>query len=188
MFTAAIVSLILSATAATWQAVTAYKNAEIQEKQAKANAQNAENEAQMERNAEAMNANTMRRQARARIAAAQAKYAAEGNIGESADATIEDAYVNLASDLSALHFNSENKAIAAENEAAMYRYNAKVGKMNKTSAIIGGSINVAASVANSVTAGYTSGAFGTGNKITKTIGPDGGKAWAVNGKVMYGAS
>ena len=166
MLTAAIVSLVLSATAATWSAVSAYQGAKVQQRQAEANAQIAEGEAQMERSAEAMNANTMRRQARARIAAAQAKYAAEGNIGESADATVEDAYVNLASDLSALHFNSENKAIAAENQALMYKYNAKVGKMNKTSAIIGGSINVASSVANSVNAGYTSGAWGPNKKTS----------------------
>ena len=166
MLTAAIVSLILSATAATWGAVTSYQNAKIQEKQAKANQQIAEDEAQMERNAEAMNANTMRRQARARIAAAQAKYAAEGNVGESADATIEDAYVNLAGDLSALHFNSENKALEAENEALMYRYNAKTAKLNQTSAINGGTINVGASVASSVSGGYESGAWGPNKKTT----------------------
>ena len=164
MLTAAIVSLVLSATAATWSAVTAYQNAKIQQKQAEANAAVAEGEAQMERNAEAMNANTMRRQARARIAAAQAKYAAEGNIGESADATIQEAYVNLSSDLSALHFNSENKAIQAENEALMYRYNAKTAKMNQTSAVIGGVINVSASVADSVYSGYDKGVFGGGKK------------------------
>lgn len=166
MLTAAIISLVLSATAATWSAVSAYQGAKAQEKQASANAAIAENEAQMERNAEAMNANTMRRQARAKIAAAQAKYAAEGNVGESADATIQDAYVNLSSDLSALHFNSENKAIAAENQALMYRYNAKTAKMSQTSAIIGGSINVASSVANSVYAGYTNGAWGPKKKTS----------------------
>lgn len=166
MLTAAIISLILSATAATWSAISSYQGAKAQEKQAKANAEIAENEAQMERNAEAMNANTMRRQARARIAAAQAKYAAEGNIGESADATIEDAYVNLSSDLSALHFNSESKVKARENEALMYHYNAKVGKMNQTSAIIGGSINVASSIASSVSAGYTNGAWGPNKKTS----------------------
>ena len=166
MLTAAIVSLILTATAATWGAVTSYQNAKIQEKQARTNQEVAEGEAQMERNAEAMNANTMRRQARARIAAAQAKYAAEGNVGESADATIQDAYVNLSSDLSALHFNSENKALEAENEALMYRYNAKTAKLNQTSAIIGGTINVGASVADSVNAGYTSGAWGPNKKTS----------------------
>lgn len=188
MLTAAIISTILSAVAATWSSVTAYQNAKIQQKQAEANAQIAENEAQMERVAEAQNANMMRRQARARIAAAKARYAAEGNIGESADATIEDAYVNLASDLSALHFNSENKAITSENASLMYRYNAKTAKLNQTSAVIGGAINVGSAVANGVTAGYTSGAFGSGNKVTKVAGPDGGKAWAINGKAMYGAS
>ena len=170
MLTAAIVSLILSATAATWGAVTSYQNAKIQEKQAKANQEIAEGEAQMERNAEAMNANTMRRQARARIAAAQAKYAAEGNIGESADATVEDAYVNLSSDLSALHFNSENKALEAENEALMYRYNAKTAKLNQTSAIIGGTINVGASVASSVYSGYDKGVWGGSSKPATTTG------------------
>lgn len=159
MFTAAIVSLILTVAAGTYQTINQYQNAKIQEKQAKANAEQAENEAQIERNAEAMNAAKTRREARARIAAAKAKYAAEGNIGESADATIEDAYVNLASDLSALHFNSENRAIQAENEALMYRYNAKTANMNKTSAVIGGSLNTAASASNSVLSGYTAGAF-----------------------------
>ena len=162
MFTAAIIAAVLAAVAGTYQTVNAYQNAKIQQKEAEANAQQAEYEAQMERNAEAMNANKTRREARARIAAAKAKYGAYGNIGESADATIEDAYVNLASDLSALHFNSENRAIQAENQALMYRYNAKTAQYNKTSAIIGGSLNTAASVASSVTSGYKAGAFGGG--------------------------
>lgn len=153
------VSAILSATAAAWSATTSYQNAKIQEKQARANQKIAEDEAQMERNAEAMNANTMRRQARARIALAQARYAAEGNVGESADATIQEAYVNLSSDLSALHFNSENKAIQAENEALMYRYNAKTAKMNQTSAVIGGVINTTSSIASSVVKGDEIGVY-----------------------------
>ena len=95
MFTAAIIAAVLAAVAGTYQTVNAYQNAKIQQKEAEANAQQAEYEAQMERNAEAMNANKTRREARARIAAAKAKYGAYGNIGESADATIEDAYVNL---------------------------------------------------------------------------------------------
>ena len=137
MFTAAIMSLILSVAAGTYQTINNYQNAKIQQKEAEVNAQQAEYEAQMERNAEAMNAERTRRDARTKIAAARAKYAAYGNVGESADATIDDAYVNLASDLSALHFNSENKAIQAENEALMYKFNAKVAKRNKTSAIRG---------------------------------------------------
>lgn len=161
---AAIISLILSATAATYGAVSSYQGAKIQQKQAEANQQIAENEAQMERAAAAMNANTMRRQARARIAAAQAKMVAEGNIGESADAVIQDAYVNLASDLATLRFNSENRAIAHENEALMYGYNAKAAKESKTSAVIGGVINVGASVANSAFDGYKYGAFGGESK------------------------
>ena len=167
MLTAAIISAILSATAAAWSAVSSYQNAKIQEKQAKANQEIAEGEAQMERNAEAMNANTMRRQARARIAAAQAKYAAEGNVGESADATIEDAYVNLAGDLSALHFNSENRAIQHENEALMYNYNAKTARLNQTSAVIGGVINTSASIASSVDKAYDKG-------VLKSSTPSGG--------------
>jgi hypothetical protein len=161
---AAIISLILSATAATYGAVSSYQGAKIQQKQAEANQQIAENEAQMERAAAAMNANTMRRQARARIAAAQAKMATEGNIGESADAVIQDAYVNLASDLATLHFNSENRAIAHENEALMYGYNSEVAKESKTSAVIGGVINVSASIANSAYDGYKYGAFGGESK------------------------
>jgi hypothetical protein len=182
MLTAAIISLVLSVAATTYQAVNQYQNAKIQEKQAEANAQQAEYEAQMERNAEAMNATRTRRDARARIAAAKAKYAAEGNIGESADATIEDAYVNLASDLSALHFNSENRAIQSENESLMYNFNSKVARLNKTSAVIGGSLNTAAAVASSISGGYASGAFGGGStpKVTGYTG-------AVSNNGMYGA-
>ena len=182
MLTAAIISAVLAAAAGTYQTINAYQNAKIQQRQAEANTQQAEYEAQMERSAEAMNANNLRRDARARIAAAKAKYAAEGNIGESADATIEDAYVNLSSDLSALHFNSENRAIQAENQAAMYRYNAKTAQYNKTSAIIGGSLNTAASVASSITAGYKSGAFG-GSSTPRVSGYTG----AVTNDGMYGA-
>lgn len=160
MFTAAIMSLVLSVAAGAYSTISNYQNAKIQQREAEVNAQQAEYEAQMERNAEAMNAERTRRDARTKIAAARAKYAAYGNVGESADATIDDAYVNLASDLSALHFNSENKAIQAENEALMYKFNAKVAKRNKTSAIIGGSLNTAASASNAVLGGYMSGAWG----------------------------
>lgn len=160
----ALVSAILTAAAGTAQTVNSYQNAKVQQKQAEQNAQQAEYEAQMERSAEAMNAARTRREARVRIAAAQAKYASYGYIGESADATIEDAYVNLAGDLSALHFNYENKAIQAENEALMYRYNSKVAGMNKTSAVIGGTLNTTASTTNSVLSGYKAGAFGGDSK------------------------
>jgi len=180
MLTASIISLVLSAVAAAYSSVTAYQNAKVQQKQAETNAQLAEQEAQMERNAEAMNANTTRRQARARIAAAKAKYAAEGNIGESADATIEDAYVNLAGDLSALHFNSENRAIQSENEALMYKYNAKVGGMNKTSAVIGGVLGVGASTSQSVSQGYSKGAFGSGMKTKYGDAVDAGQVASAN--------
>lgn len=157
----AVTSLILSVAGATTSAVSSYQNAKIQQREAQANVQQAEYEAQMERNAEAMNATKTRRDARARIAAAKAKYAAYGNIGESADATIEDAYVNLASDLSALHFNSENRAIQSENAALMYNFNSKVAKRNKTSAVIGGTLNVLGSAASSTVDGYKIGGFGS---------------------------
>ena len=182
MLTATIISLVMSAVAAAWSNVNAYQNAKVQEREAEANAQQAEYEAQMERNAEAMNATKTRREARARIAAARAKYAAYGNVGESADATIDDAYVNLASDLSALHFNSENRAIQAENQAKMYRFNAKVARRNKTSAIIGGALGVSAATSNGVTSGYTSGAFGSGSTSKVT-----GYSGAVSNNGMYGA-
>lgn len=182
MLTASIISLVMAAAAAAWSNINKYQDAKIQEREAQANAQQAEYEAQMERSAEAMNANNIRRQARARIAAAKAKYAAYGNFGESADATIEDAYVNLASDLSALHFNSENRAIQAENQAAMYRFNKKVARMNKTSAIIGGVIGVGANASSSVSKGYQSGAFGSSQPKLSGVGKTMG-----SGDHVYGA-
>lgn len=159
-----IISAILSATAAAYGTVTAYQAAKVQQDQAEANQEIAENNAQMERNAAAMNANTLRRQARARIAAAQARFSTEGNFGESADAVVQDAYVNLASDLASLRFNSENRAIAHENEALMHGYNAKVASKSATSAIIGGSLKTASSVADSAFTGYEKGVFGSGKK------------------------
>lgn len=187
MFTAlAITALVLSVAAGTYSTINNYQNAKAQQKAAEANAQLAEQEAQAQRNAEAMNASQMRREARQKIAAAKARYAAEGNIGESADATVEDAYVNLASDLSALRFNYENKAIQAENESLMYSYNAKVSGMNKTSSIIGGTLNTAASGASFATSAYAAGATlssgaGGAGKVTGYTG-------AVSDCGMYGAT
>ena len=156
----AITSAVASAGAAIMDTVSNVQQQRASEKLANANAQIAESDAAAARMEYAQNASVYRSNARRQTASAEAAMTAAGNIGGSAEATALDSVYNLSKDLSALKYNYDSKAVSALNQAENYRYNAKVARMNKTSAIIGGSLNTVASVGQSLTSSYSAGLLG----------------------------
>lgn len=157
---AATTAIVASIGAAAMSAYTNVQNQNAAEKQAKANAKLANNEATAARMEYAQNASVYRSQARRQTATAEASMAAAGNIGGSADAAALDSVYNLSKDLSALKYNYDSKAVSALNQAENYRVNAKVARMNSTSALIGGAFNTVAAGANSYTNAYNAGLVG----------------------------
>lgn len=140
--TAATTLTIVGAASAVGSSVMRTLNNYTAEKQAAEvagyNAQVARNDAQRMNAEYAMNAGLMRMNARQQIGSAKNEMAASGNIGPSADAAVLDAYFNLSSDLAAMKYQYDNRAINYLNQAQNFDYNKKVAKRNKTSAIIGG--------------------------------------------------
>lgn len=149
-----------SAGSAIMETITNARNQSAQEKISKLNARMSENEAAAARAEYAQNASIYRSNARRQIASAEASMAAAGNIGSSADAAVMDSVFNLSKDLSALKYNYDSKAVSAENAAANYRYNAAVARRNRTSAIIGGSLNTVASTGAALGQTYEWGLWG----------------------------
>ena len=156
----AVVTAVTSAGAAVMDTVSNVQQQRASESLALANAKIAEGEAAAARMEYAQNANIYRSNARRQTASAEAAMAAAGNIGGSAEATALDSVYSLSKDLTALKYNYDSKAVSALNRAENYRYNAKVAHKNKTSAIIGGSLNTAASVGKSLTSSYSAGLLG----------------------------
>jgi hypothetical protein len=156
----AVTSLVASAGAAAMTTVSNIQAQNSAEKQAKANEKLANNEATAARMEYAQNASVYRSQARQQTASAEAGMTAAGNMGGSADALAASSFLNLGKDLSALRYNYDSKAVSALNAAENYRVNAKVARMNKTSALIGGSLNTVAAGANSLTNSYSMGLIG----------------------------
>lgn len=158
--TLAITSLVASAGSAVMKTISDVQVQDAAEQQAEANEQLAKNEAAAARMEYAQNASIYRGQARRQTATAEAGMAAAGNIGSSADAVALDSFFNLSKDLSALKYNYDSKVVSALNAAENYRVNAEVARMNKTSAIIGGSFNTIAAGADSLTNSYSAGLIG----------------------------
>ena len=156
----AITTAVASAGAAIMDTVSNVQQQRASEKLANANAKIAEGDAAAARMEYAQNASIYRSNARRQTATAEASMAAAGNVGGSAEAAALDSVYNLSKDLSALKYNYDSKAVSALNQAENYKYNAKVARMNKTSAIIGGSLNTAASIGQSLTSSYSAGLFG----------------------------
>lgn len=156
----AITSLVASVGAAAMTTVSNVQAQNAAEKQAKANEKLANNEATAARMEYAQNASVYRSQARQQTAAAEASMVAAGNVGGSSEALAVNSFLNLGKDLSALKYNYDSKAVSALNAAENYRVNAKVARMNRTSALIGGSLNTVAAGANSLTNSYTAGLIG----------------------------
>lgn len=156
----AITSAVAATGAAIMDTVSNVQAQRAAEKQANANAKLSENEAAAARMEYAQNASVYRSQARRQTASAEAGMTASGNIGGSAEAVALDSVYNLSKDLSALKYNYDSKAVSAMNAAENYRVNAKVARMNKTSALIGGSLNTFAAGANSLTSSYNAGLIG----------------------------
>ena len=183
---------ITSAVAATGVAImNTVSNVQAQraaEKQANANAKISESEAAAARMEYAQNASIYRSNARRQTASAEAGMTAAGNIGGSAEAVALDSVYNLSKDLSALKYNYDSKAVNALNQAENYKYNAKVARMNKTSALIGGSLNTVAAAGSAVTSAYGAGMFGSNVPKYETVpGKVTGYKGAVSNSGMYGA-
>lgn len=186
--TTAIVTAVAAAGAAIVDTVSNVQAQDAAEKQAKVNAKIAESDAAAARMEYAQNASIYRSNARRQTASAEAGMAASGNIGGSAEATALDSVYNLSKDLSALKYNYDSKAVSALNQAENYKYNAKIARMNKTSAIIGGSLNTVSAVGSSIASAYGAGMFGS--KVPKyetTPGKVSGYKGAVFKSGMYGA-
>lgn len=140
--------------------VTNAQNYDVQKQQHLYNAKVAESEAEAARAEYAMNASIYRSRARQQVAGAETAMGAMGNIGDSADAASLDAMFNLSKDLSALKYQYDNKAVKALNEAQMHKFNAKVARMNRGNAIIGGTFNTLSSVIGSGAQTYEWGLWG----------------------------
>lgn len=186
--TTAIITAAASTGAAIMDTVSNVQQQRAAEKLANANAKIAEGEAAAARMEYAQNASVYRSNARRQTASAEAGMTAAGNIGSSAEATALDSVYNLSKDLSALKYNYDSKAVSALNQAENYRYNAEVARMNKTSAIIGGSLNTVAAAGSSITSAYGAGMFGS--KVPKYETKPGkvtGYKGAVSRSGMYGS-
>lgn len=167
---AAITAAVAATGAAVMDTVTNVQNQRAQEKVNNANAAIAASEAAAARMEYANQANSVRSAARRQTASAEAGMVAAGNIGGSSDAIVIDSLLNLSKDLSNLKYNSDSRAVSALNSAENYKYNAKVARMNKTSALIGGSLNTVATAGKSVGQMYGWGMIGdkkTGSGGTK---------------------
>ena len=158
--TTAIITAVAATGAAVMDTVTNVQNQRAQEDINKANAVIAENEAAAARMESASQANSLRSAARRQIASSEAGMIASGNIGGSSDAIAIDSLLNLSKDLSNLKYNSDSRAVSALNAAENYRYNAEIARMNKTSALIGGSLNTVAAAGKSVGQMYGWGMIG----------------------------
>ena len=148
---------VLDATSVGLKAYNDYQSAEVERQQNLYNAKMSEYDAQLARSEYAMNAGLLRESTRREIASAENIMSATGNIGPSADAVVIDSYFNLGKDLSSMKYQYDNTAINALNRAKNYRYNAEVARKNKTSAIIGGVIDVPVSIAGNVLGAYNLG-------------------------------
>jgi hypothetical protein len=186
--TTAIITAVASTGAAIMDTVSNVQQQRAAEKLANTNAKIAEGEAAAARMEYAQNASIYRSNARRQTASAEAGMTAAGNIGSSAEATALDSVYNLSKDLSALRYNHDSRAVSALNQAENYRYNAEVARMNKTSAIIGGSLNTVAAAGQSLTSAYSAGLLG-GNlpKYETRPGKVTGYRGAVSNSGMYGA-
>jgi hypothetical protein len=186
--TTAIITAVASTGAAIMDTVSNVQQQRAAEKLANTNAKIAEGEAAAARMEYAQNASVYRSHARRQTASAEAGMTAAGNIGSSAEATALDSVYNLSKDLSALRYNHDSRAVSALNQAENYRYNAEVARMNKTSAIIGGSLNTVAAAGQSLTSAYSAGLLG-GNlpKYETRPGKVTGYRGAVSNSGMYGA-
>lgn len=162
--TTAIVTAVAATGAAVMDTVSNVQAQRAAEKQADVNAKISESEAAAARMEYAQNASIYRSNARRQTASAEAGMTAAGNIGGSAEAVALDSVYNLSKDLSALKYNYDSKAVSALNQAENYKYNAKVARMNRTSALIGGSLNTVATAGKSVAQMYDWGMFGGGKK------------------------
>lgn len=119
-----------------------YKKAKQEEKVIKANMQLVRQRQDAARKEKALNVGRARANALSSIDAARARMAAQGNIGSSAQAAVEDALYNMSADLSSMRYNYDSKISSLENEYNNLQMQKSAARSNKTSALIGGGMSV----------------------------------------------
>lgn len=182
-------ALVLTAGAikATSEAVSGMYDAQAidaQTQEYKINAQQSRYAAEQAYQEGAMSVNQATLSARQEIATGKAAMSASGNIGTSAQAAIVQSYMNLGKDVSAINYKYGNEARQHKNKAAMLEYNAEISEINRKNRITSSWLKAGSEIVKSVGSAATMGAFGGAQMVA---GPDGGMAWAIGGKPMYGA-
>lgn len=132
--------------------------------EAEYNAKQLRYDAQMARYEKATAFNQQLARGRQDIASGYGAMVAAGNYGSSAQAQIFGSALNLMKDLSAIQYKYDNDAIQKENAARILDYNKSVYKKNKTSALIGGLLNVAGAGVGTYLYGWDKGLWGPQKK------------------------
>lgn len=143
-----ITAIALSAAGAGYSAYTSYQNAKTQEAVANYNAKVSQNQALQAQMEQSVTEDRMREDARRKIAAGRAAMVASGNIGPSSQGAELNAWLNLDEDLAVNKYNYGTRATAARNQSALDSFNASVASKNAVSALVGGGLNVASSIAS----------------------------------------
>lgn len=175
----------LRATSDIISGISDAKALDAERQQNKINAQQSRYAVQQAYQEGAMAVNQTTDAARKEIASGVAGMSASGNVGTSAQAALMQGYFNLGKDVSAINYKYGNEATQHLNKARTFDYNANVIESNRKNRILSSWINAGSSIASAAFLASTVGG-GVGPKMVD--GPHGGKAWAINGKAMYGAS
>lgn len=127
----------------------------------------------------ALNLNVIRGEAKETIDTSRAAMIASGNVGSSADASVEQAYKNLSSSLSNMQFNYESRVTALKNEYNEYLRQEKIAKMNAKRAGLSNILGVTTAVAGGVIGGVVGGPAGAmaGASIGQSLGQAGASAY-----------
>ena len=174
----------LRATSDIMSGISDAKALDAERQQNEINAQQSRYAAQQAYQEGAMAVNQTTDAARKEIASGVAGMSASGNIGTSAQAALIQGYFNLGKDVSAINYKYGNEATQHLNKARTFDYNANIIESNRKNRILSSWINAGSSIASA--AFFASAMGGGGPKMVD--GPHGGKAWAIGGKPMYGAS
>lgn len=186
---AAAIGAAASVGSAVVKSINEQQNLAVEQQQNEYNAQIAEINAQRERAEYAMNAGLARANARRDIAAARNAMDAGGNIGDSADMAVVDAYLNLSSDLAAMKYQSDTTAVNYLSRAKNLRWNNDVVKSQRKGQMLGSMLGIVGTAAEGVLNVYTAGGFGAAKTFANT-GAAFGQASTVGkgGVPMYGGS
>lgn len=127
----------------------------------------------------ALNLNVIRGEAKETIDTSRAAMIASGNVGSSADASVEQAYKNLSGSLSNMQFNYESRVTALNNEYNEYLRQEEMAKTNKKRAKLSNILGVTTAVTGSIIGGVVGGPAGAvvGASIGQSLGQAGASAY-----------